>query len=508
MRKNLLRSVGLVSSITVLSRLLGFVRDVCIAQLFGATPAIDAFYVAFRIPNLMRALFAEGAFSQAFVPVLTQYLQSDDPEAVKQFISRIQGALLLVLLSITLLAIGFAPAITGVFAPGFLHDPKHFALTVHLLRITFPYALWICMTAFYGAILNTYDRFAPPAFTPVLLNVVLITAALWGTAYFQVSVEALAWGVCIAGILQCLFLQPFLIAPKIMVYPTICIRDKGVGKVLRLLVPALLGVSLTQISLLIDTFFASFLPHGSITWLYYANRLVLFPLGIFGVALATVILPNLSRRTAELEDFSRVLDWGLRCISVIALPAGTGLYLLSVPLFATLFQYGRFHIHDAQMASFALRAYALGLPAFMGIKVLVAAYYARQNVRTPVKIVCFALVCNILLNLAFITPFKHAGLALATTCSASLNAILLLTCHIKAGHYHPKPGWLRYGLQLGLATCLMSICIVIFSPKPAIWMHEAMFWRVAHLAWLLCVGVLSYFACLYGTGVRLRHFRY
>jgi len=509
MSKSLFRSTTVVSGITAISRILGFMRDMLIAQLFGATPAIDAFYVAFRIPNFMRGLFAEGAFAQAFVPVLSEYKQLRSAEETRQFIRRMQGTLAVALLLITIPALLFTPGLTALFAPGFIKDPQRFELATHMLRVTFPYLFLISMTAFYASILNAHGAFGAASFTPVMLNLMMIIAAVWMAPHFAQPVVALAWGVVLAGVVQFLFLMPFLKRRNLLLLPRLCWRDEGVRKVSKLLIPALFGVSVAQISLLLDTLFASFLPAGSITWLYYSDRLIYFPLGIFGVALATVILPHLSRKYADrsIEEFSAAMDWALRCVLIIAIPAAIGLYMLAVPLFASLFQYGKFHAHDVEMASLSLRAYAFGLPAFMLIKVLASGFYSRQDIKTPVRIAVAALIVNMVLNFMLIWHLKHAGLALATSLAACVNAVLLCWYLISRGNYQMQKGWGIYLLQLLVAGAAVYGLIAWFSPPSSVWVNWPWQQRVVHLLALLLGSIALYFACLRLMGLKLRHFR-
>lgn len=508
MQKSLFRSTTLVSGMTFISRVLGLIRDVLIAQLFGATAAIDAFYVAFRIPNFMRALFAEGAFSQAFVPVLSEYRELKTPDQVRQFIARMQGALLLALVLLVTFCIIFSPLIAVLFAPGFVDEPYRLSLTTEMLRITFPYLLLISMAAFCGAVLNSHGSFGAPAFAPVLLNVMMIIAAIWLSPHFAEPVVALAVGVLVAGIFQFLFQIPFLHAKRLFMLPKLVWRDEGVRRVGGLLVPALFGVSVVQISLFIDTLFASFLPAGSITWLYYSDRLVYFPLGIFGVALATVILPHLSRKhtNRSVEEFSSTLDWAFRGVLIIAFPSAVGLALLASPLFISLFQYGQFTLHDALMATRSLIAYAVGLPAFMMLKVLASGFYSQQNIKTPVKIAVIALLVNVALNFALIGPLQHAGLALATSLSSTLNAGLLCFLLSKKGMYQPQQGWWLYLLRLLFAVSVMGVLLWWLSPASSEWAAWGWKDRLLHLGFLLGVGMLSYFISLRVVGVKLRSF--
>src|SRR5690554_886859 len=384
---SLLRSSAIVGVMTMLSRVLGLARDIAIAALAGATGYADAFFVAFRIPNFMRRLFAEGAFAQAFVPVLSEFQATRSFADVQQLVNRVCGLLGSSLLLVTGLAVVGAPWLTALFAPGFISDADKFALTVDLIRITFPYLLFISLAGFIGAILNTYQRFAVPAFTPVILNVSLITAAVWGVRFFSEPVYALAWGVFFAGLLQFLFQLPFLAPLHLLPKPEIKLQDEGVKKILVLMVPALSGVSISQISLLLHTVLASFLPTGSVSWLYYSDRLVELPNGVFAIALATVIMPSLSRLHAaeSTAQFSRTIDWALRAVLLLALPAALALVVLAEPILFTLFQYGETTARDMQMASYSLRAYALGLLGFMLIKILAPGYFSRQDMRTPVR---------------------------------------------------------------------------------------------------------------------------
>jgi len=508
--KSLFKSTAVVASMTFISRVLGFARDMVCAQLFGATAGFDAYLVAFKIPNFMRRLFAEGAFAQAFVPVLSEYRQKKSEAEVHQFVDHMAGTLGSVLLLVTFIGILLAPLLVMVFAPGFIHDPLRFSLATRILRITLPYLLFISLTAFFGAILNTYGRFAAPSFTPVLLNVSIITAAVWGASYFTTPVMALGWGVLVGGVLQLLFQLPFLKRIRIVPKPKLAWKDEGVKRVLKLMVPALYGVSVAQISLLIDTIFASFLVAGSISWLYYSVRLVYFPLGVFGVALSTVILPHLSRKHADrsTEDFSSALDWALRLVFVVGIPAAIGLLLLSGPLLASLFGYHKFSAFDVVMSRESLIAYAIGLPAFMIVKVLASGFYSQQNIKTPVKIATVALGVNLVLNLALIFPLKHAGLALATSLASILNAYLLFHLLYKRGIYKPKTNWLIYSGQLVFANGVMAGVLWFSSPKLNRWLAWGWHDRVLHLLGLIALAMVVYFICLLISGLRLKHFRH
>ncbi|OPX56323.1 putative peptidoglycan lipid II flippase [Oceanospirillum multiglobuliferum] len=509
-KSGLLRSGLLVSIMTLLSRVLGLARDIVIAGLFGAGSGADAFFVAFKIPNFLRRLFAEGAFNQAFVPVLSEYRSQRDKNAVQNLINYVAGTLGLTLTAITALAIVAAPVLVWVFAPGFSQSPEKQALTAELLQITFPYLLLISLTAFSGSILNSYDRFAVPAFTPVLLNLSLIGSALWLTPYMAEPVMALAWGVLIAGMAQLLFQLPFLAQIGFLPKPKVSWHDEGVKRILKLMAPALFGVSVSQINLLLDTVLASFLISGSVSWLYYSDRLVELPLGVFAIAIATVILPSLSTRHAEksTEAFAKTLDWAVRMVLLIAVPAALALALLAEPLLYTLFQYGAMTPHDVDMAAMSLRAYAVGLIAFMLIKVLAPGYYARQDTKTPVKIGIKAMVANMIFNLMLVFWLDHAGLALATSLSAFLNAALLWYGLKKSGVFVWQQGWSKYLLQLLLSASSLVAVLLLFQPELSAWQGADWLQRGMWMAGLVGAGIAVFVLTLVLTGLRLRDIRH
>lgn len=505
----LLRSSGVVGIMTMLSRVLGLVRDMVIARYFGAGAGADAFFVAFKIPNFLRRLFAEGAFSQAFVPVLSSYREQQSVDEVRGLVNAVAGSLGLVLLGVTLVAMLGAPLLTAVFAPGFLGDDLKFALASDMLRITFPYLLLISLTAFAGGILNSYDRFAIPAFTPVLLNLAMIGAAIFLTPLMDTPVMALAWGVFIAGALQLFFQLPFLMRLGLLPRPRVDYRHEGVRRILKLMVPALFGVSVSQINLLLDTVLASFLQTGSVSWLYYSDRLSELPLGVFGIAIATVILPSLSRKhaAASADQFAATLDWAVRAVLLIGVPAAIALGLLAEPLIATLFHYGEVTDRDVAMSAQSLRAYSAGLLAFMLIKVLAPGFFAREDTSTPVKIGIIAMIANMVFNLALIFPLAHAGLALATSLSAWLNAWLLWRGLRKEGAWQSQSGWPRFLAQLAFANATLVAIILYLQPPVDQWLTVGGLQRSADMALLVAAGVGGYFVALALAGVRVRHFR-
>ena len=500
----------MVGSATLLSRVLGLLRDVVLANLIGANGNADAFFVAFKIPNFLRRLFAEGAFAQAFVPVLADTREKGGQAAVRELVDRVAGVLGGVLLLLTLITVMASPIVATIFAPGFLRDPAKLALTGDLIKLTFPYLLLISLTGFAGAILNSYRRFAVPALTPVLLNLCLIGAALWGAPNFEEPVVALALGVLVAGFAQLLFQVPALAGVGLVPRPRWAPRHEGVRRIMLLMVPALFGVSVSQINLLLDTVLASLLPTGSVSWLYYSDRLTELPLGVFAIAIATVILPTLSGQRARADDpaFASTLAWAIRCVLLIAIPATVALAILAEPLLATLFQYGAFSEGDRTMAAASLRAYTLGLGAFMLVKVLAPGFYAREDMRTPVRIGIIAMVANMLLNAVFVFPLMwwlnlgHVGLALATSVSAWLNAMLLYR-GLRREAVLPADGLpLKWLLQIMLATAAMIVTLAWMLPENAIW-ADWLWWQRAYQLGMLCVSGLGVFlVALWLLGVR------
>ncbi len=562
---NLLGALAKVSGFTLLSRITGLAREFLIARAFGASLYTDAFFVAFRIPNLLRRLFAEGAFSQAFVPILAQTKNAadktgggaadnagnsvvddaGDDASVRSLIDHTFGMLALLLAITTLLGVIAAPLIIYVSAPGFAADAPKFAVTVAMLKLTFPYILFISLTAFAGAVLNTWGRFSVPAFTPVLLNLSFIACALWLAPHVEPPVMALAWAVLIGGVVQLAFQWPAL--RRIGMTPRFRFdwKHAGVRRILRQMGPALFGVSVAQISLLINTIIASFLVSGSVSWLYYADRLMEFPAGMLGVALGTILLPSLSKaaaagagaipagqtgqnaagekavleavhkaantaaREAGNNEFSQLLDWGLRLTFLLALPAALGLAMLATPLVSTLYHYGAFAAHDVEQTRVALVAYAAGLIGLILVKVLAPGFYARGDIRTPVKIAVFTLVLTQAMNLAFVGMLQHAGLALAIGLGACFNAFLLWRGLQRAGSYVAQPGWAVFGLKVALALATMGALLWALDPGAARWLAlQASPWqRVAALAGIVSAGAMVYFCVLGLAGFRIRDFK-
>ncbi len=501
----LLRSSAVISAMTMISRVLGLLRDMIVARYFPVDGATDAFYVAFRIPNLLRRLFAEGAFSLAFVPVLSEYKTKQDRETLKDLIDHVAGYLALILLVITVIGVVAAPVVMWVFAPGFDSKPNARPdLAVDMLRITFPYILFISLTAFVSGILNTFHKFAIPALTPALLNVVMIAAAVWGAPYFKEPVLALAWGVFFAGIAQLLFQLPTL--TRLGLLPRFRMRrHEGVSRIMKLMIPTLFGSSIAQLNLLINTLLASFLAVGSISWLYYSDRFVELPLAIVGVALGTVILPKLSsdHAKADAQQFQQTMDWALRLGLLISLPATLGLMLLAKPILATVMMHGEFSWNDVQMSSLSLMTYAVGLSGFILVKVLAPGFYSRQDTRTPVKIGMISIFANMALNVVIVlpwyfsgTPGAHAGLALATALAGYVNAGLLFYNLHKQQIFDPEKGWRVFLTKIGLACVVMGGAIWLVSPHDVWWQTGAVWLKVSWLVGLIVLALTSYFATL------------
>jgi putative peptidoglycan lipid II flippase len=512
MTRKLLKNTIIVGSMTLVSRVLGLVRDMVFAW-FGATAGMDAFFVAFKIPNFLRRLFAEGAFSQAFVPIISEYKEKRSHDAVRDLVSRVAGTLGGVLILVSVVGMLASPVVITVFAPGFLYeDSVRFDLASQMLRITFPYILFVSLVAFAAGILNTYGRFATPSLAPVWLNVILIGAALLVAPRLEQPVLALAGGVFVAGVVQVLYLLPSLRRIGLLPRPRWGFRDEGVRRIMRLMLPGIFGSSVAQINLLLDTLIASFLVTGSVTWLYYSDRLVEFPLGVFAIALSTVILPSLSRSHANAseEEFSATLDWGLRLVLLIGIPSMIGLIILSRPMLATLFLYHDFTTWDVRMAGLSLMTMSFGLPAFMLIKVLAPAFYSRKDPHTPVRIAVISLVTNLVFNLVIVIPMvrlgvpgPHAGLALATSIAAYVNAGLLFRVLYRRGIYRPRAGWGKYLLQIGVAAFLMGGVLWWGAPALVEWTAWPAARRALVLLACVCAGSAVYFLALRVGGLQI-----
>ncbi|WP_082132244.1 murein biosynthesis integral membrane protein MurJ [Luteimonas sp. FCS-9] len=514
----MLRSSAVFSAMTLLSRIAGFARDMLQATLFGTGGAMSAFIVAYRIPNFLRRVFAEGSMAMAFVPVLNEIKERGDRAALKSFVDHMAGALCAVVLVVCAAGMLLAPLVARLFAPGWADQPELLAQTAQMLRITFPYLLFISLMSLAASILNSHGRFGLPAFTPVLHNLTMIAAMLWLAPRFDLPPQGLAWGVLVAGFLQLALLWPAL--GRLGLRPRLRpgFGHAEVRKVGRLMLPTLFSSSVAQVNLIVGTAFASLLASGSVDWLYYSDRLIEFPLGLFGVALGTVILPHLSRRHAaqDAQGYSQSLDWGLRMALLAGVPAGLGLLLLAEPITATVYNYGAFGAHDTRMAAVSLTAMSLGVPAFMLSKVLAPAFYARQDTKTPMRAAIWTVAANVALTIALTTPLwlydvpgAHGGIALATALAGVVNATLLWRYLRRRAIFVPEPGWARYLLRLAGACVAMAAVVLALrgwiGDWTAIdgWQH-----RIAWLALAIGAGAAAYGVAMLALGLRPRHLRH
>lgn len=525
--KKLIKSGMIVSVMTLVSRVLGLVRDVVIANVMGAGAMADVFLLANKIPNFLRRLFAEGAFAQAFVPVLSEFQVKDEKEAkengkqnnhekTRLLIAQVSGTLGVIVSIVTLFGMIASPVIVMLFGTGWFIDwlndapgGEKFDLASNLLSITFPYLWFISFAALTGAVLNTLGRFAVAAFTPVLLNIAIIGMAIFGSPYTESPAHALAWGVFLGGLIQFLFQIPFMYKAGMLVKPKWAWHSEGVTKIRKLIVPALFGVSVTQINLLLDTVIASFLITGSISWLYYADRLLEFPLGLFGIGIATVILPSLSKLHSKNNpaEFSATLDWGIRVISLFGWPALAGLMVLAQPIIMVLFMRGEFDQQTVLQVSMALFAYLSGLLSFMFIKILAPGYYARQDTKTPVKIGIVAMVANMIFNLMLAPFIGYVGLALATSLSATLNAWLLYRGLKSQGVYQLSTNTLIFIGKLVLSAGVMALVVYQLSSNFDVWLAMNFLKQVEQLTLCIIAGIASYLIMIILLGVRLSDFK-
>jgi len=507
----LMLKTSVVSGMTFLSRILGLVRDIVFARFFGASLVMDAFLVANRIPNMLRRFFAEGAFSQGFVPVMARYREKHSHEDAREFVDAVSGTFGLILFLVTLAGVVAAPLLVAVVAPGFIGDDGRFELATLMLRFTFPYLFFVSLPAFAGGILNTYGRFAVPAFTPVILNIVLIAAAVYLAPLLDEPGMALAYAVFIAGLFQLLFQVPFLLRIRALPRPKWAVAHEGVRRVMKLMLPAIFGSSVAQINVLVGGIIASMLGVGKISLLYYSDRLMEFPLGLFGIALATVTLPYLSRQYANEShaEFSATLDWSMKLVLLIAVPAAVGLIVLAEPLVATIFYGGVFTADDVEMTALALQAFSVGLIGFSFVKILAPAYFAREDTRTPVRIGLIALVVNFVLSVGlawYLTSIgyagTHAGLALAISVAALLNALLLYRGLIRKAVLRHSKGWSSLLAQVFVANAVMWAIIAWLERPLSWWLDVSTTDRVSWLSISILAGAGGYFLVLVALGLR------
>ena len=511
---NLLKTLAAISSMTMLSRVTGLLRESLIARAFGAGAYTDAFNVAFRIPNLLRRLFAEGAFAQAFVPILSEYKNQHGAVASKQLVDHVATTLVWATLLVSIIGIIGAPWFVYAIASGLAKSPQAFDAGVWMTRLMFPYICFMSFVALAGGILNTWGQFKIPAFTPVLLNLSFISASLFLAPYLEQPVYAMAIAVFVGGLLQVAIQVPALakigMLPRIGLNALTGLKDPGVRRVLKKMGPAVFAVSAAQISLIINTSIASHLAAGSISALSYADRLMEFPTAMLGVALGTVLLPSLSKANADGDkvEYSALLDWGLRLTFLLALPAAVGLAALATPLITTLFHYGKFSAQAVTMSSQPLVAYSIGLIGIILVKTLAPAFYARQDIRTPVKIAIGVLIAVQLMNLVFVPQFAVAGLALSIGLGACLNAAFLYRGLRKRAIYQPQPGWGRFFLKLALALCAMGVLAYLAAAQiDWIGLQARPFLRSGALLLIVCACAIVYFGALAALGFRVRDFK-
>ena len=514
----LFKAASTVSLLTLASRITGLVRDLLMASMFGANALTDAFNVAFRIPNLFRRLFAEGAFSQAFVPVLAAARQQQGEEATRSLIDAVATVLAWVLVLTCMAGVLGAPLLVWLLASGLRQEPASYDAAVLMTRWMFPYIGFMSMVALASGVLNTWKHFTVPAATPVLLNLCMMAASWWGAPYLgRQGIEpiyAMAGGVMLGGLLQLAAQVPVLwrmgLLPRIgLSWRAVqsAYAQDGVRRILRLMAPALLGVGVAQLSLMINTQIASYLAPGSVTWLFYADRLMEFPTALLGVALGVVLTPQLAAAKAagDAERYSAMLDWGLRIVVLLAVPSAVALLIFAQPLVATLFHYGALKNSDVQQIAAALAGYGVGLLGLVAIKVLAPGYYASQDIRTPVKIAVVVLLFTQALNVLLVPLLQHAGLALSIGLAALVNALWLLVGLLRRGSYRPQPGWARFALQVVAASALLALLLLV-AAQNLDWLalRAQSMQRIAWLAGVLLGAAVLYFGALWAAGLNLR----
>jgi putative peptidoglycan lipid II flippase len=510
------KSTIVTGTATLVSRITGLVREIAYAVMFGASGFMDAWLVAFKIPNFLRRLFAEGSFSQAFVPVISEYKHKRPQEEVRQLVDDVAGTFGVVLFVVTAIGVIAAPLIILAFAPAWHDQPDQWTSASSMLRWTFPYLFFISLSALFSGVLNSYNRFALPAYTQVIMNIVMIVVTVWIAPRTANPGVALAMGVFVSGLLQLGFQLPSVIRLGLFRWPRWKPAAEGVKRIGKLMLPGIFGSSVAQVSLLIDSAIATLIV-GGVSWLYFADRLMEFPLGVFSIALATVILPSLSRHHAEesMEHFTGTLDWAMRLVIVLVSPAAVALLVFAGPLTATTFGYGKFDTHDVHMASYALMAYSWGLLGFSLVKVLAPGYFARQNTRTPVRVGLIALAVNMALNLGVAlpaikfgwVPYPHVLIATSTCISAAVNSLLLWRGLKLSGVYAARPGWGALLTRVLLANAAMAGVLIWMGGDLAGWLDARPGERIGRLALCIVAGAATYFAALFLAGTRLRHLR-
>ena len=515
MSGRIFKSTMVTGTATLVSRITGLLREIFYATMFGASAFMDAWLVAFKIPNFLRRLFAEGSFSQAFVPVISEYKHKRSHEEVRQLVDEVAGTFGVLLFVVTAIGVLASPLIILAFAPAWHDEPGQWQASASMLRWTFPYLFFISLSALFSGVLNSYNRFALPAYTQVIMNIVMITVTVWIAPKAADPGMALAMGVFVAGALQLAFQLPAVIRLGLFRRPRWKPAAEGVRRIGKLMLPGIFGSSVAQVSLLLDTQIASLITAG-VSWLYFADRLMEFPLGVFSIALATVILPSLSRHHAaeSPEHFTATLDWALRLVLLLVSPAAVAMLVFAGPLTATTFGYGKFDAHDVHMASYALMAYSWGLLGFSLVKVLAPGYFARQDTKTPVRVGLIALGVNIAINVGVALPavklgfpFPHVLIATSTCTAAAVNTALLWRGLARAGVYKPQPGWSALLARILFANAAMAALLIWLGGDLDGWLELPPSHRAARLALCVVAGAATYFAALLLAGTRLRHVR-
>lgn len=511
---NLLKSLVSMSIVSSSCRILGFMRDFLIAYTFGASVETDVFFSIFKIPNLLRRVFADGAFSQAFIPVLSEYKTKYDSYIIKDFVSNVMGLLIVSLALLIFVCLLFPATIVVLTSPGFSKDINKLNLGIQLFKIIFPYIFLISISSFVSSILYAYNCFLLPSFSPILLNISVILFTLLSSytniSYFNPPILSLGWGVIFGGILQVLYQLPTLSANKMLVLPKMNFKNSGLKKVLTRIAPAILGVSAGQISLVINSIIASLFNSGSISWLYYADRLMEFPIGVLGMSVSTLIFPKLIKHhtLATKEEYSKLLDWGLRITFILSFPSTILLGFFSKPFIISLFEYGHFTEFDTIMTQKILLCYSFGITALMIIKVLSTAFYSIKNVITPMKISFITLLITQVLNIFFVFFLKQSGLALSISVSAWINAALLFISLYKTKTFYLLPGWFSFLIRTSLAAMIMSIFLWLMLYSIFSWNNGNILIRMTRVSIICSISCLIYVFSLWLFGVNLKKFYY
>ncbi|BBA84631.1 putative lipid II flippase MurJ [endosymbiont of Euscepes postfasciatus] len=507
---NLLKPLIYVSLATFISKILGFIRDIIIARTFGATVMTDAFFISFKLINLLRRIFAEGVFFQVFIPILINYKKNFDLDSTKKFISYVLGMLIVSLSIIIFLGIVFSPNILKITAPGFVNTDFKFSLSTKILRITFPFILIISLSSIFSAILNTWNMFFIPAFSAIFLNGSMIFFTIFSNKISNPPVLSLAWSVIVGGILQIIYQLIYLKNINMLILPKFTLNDNGIWIMFNKMWPVLISMSIHQMSIIFNTIFTSFLSSGSVSWMYYADRIMEFPSGILGIALNTILFPSLSRSVTnkDEEEYSKSLDWGLRLCFILSIPISFALIILSKPIVFSMFQYGKFSYFDAIMTQKALIAYSIGLIGIILVKILTPSFYSHQDTKTPLKVSLISFFATQILNFILIAKLEHIGLSLSMGITACFNSALLYWYLIKKGLFIPKNGWKQFFKKIIISVFIMSLSLIIILEYMPDWEIGGILSRLSRLIFIILFGFLIYILSLLSLGFRLKDFSY